>query len=373
MAKFTFVFVLVAAVVAVVVVGTVSIEARSMLDNLPQVAPIDLTLYSDDAVSWFDSPKKVCYQDLGCFTDDGPMKQTGILPETPKEIGTKFYAYKPTAVHAEHLVDAYKEATFAPIDASKELVIIAHGFGNNHNTEQLQAIKDALLQLTHGEIGTVIVVDWARGAREPFYNEASTNTQVVGRQIAHLVEQLRTKHAVQPKKVYVIGFSLGAQVAGFAGKFSKTEYKWSFGRITGLDAAAPMFENHEGAFLSKDDADFVDAIHTSIGTNLLKGEIGFTKSYGHVDFYPNGGHNQPMCHSIFHIACNHYASVLFYAASITAKSTCSFKAVACHNWDTFKSGGCKKVDSELGYAAIKFGKVGDQFLNTTDKFPFCKV
>lgn len=369
MVKFAVLF----AFTVLVVMGTISIEARSMLDNLPKTAPIDLTLYSENAISWYDTAKQICFPDLGCFTDDGAMKQTGILPNTPAEIGTKFYAYTPKAVHTEHLVDPYTATTFTPIDASKELVIIAHGFGNNHNTEQMQTIKDALLQYTHGEIGTVIVVDWAKGAREPFYNEASTNTQVVGRQIAHFVEELRTKHSVQPKNVYLIGFSLGAQVAGFAGKFSQTQYKWKFGRITGLDAAAPMFEDHEGSFLNSEDAEFVDAVHTSIGTNLLKGEIGFTKSYAHVDFYPNGGHNQPMCTSIFHIACNHYASVLFYTASITAKSTCSFQAYSCANWDTFKTGSCTNKQSELGYNAIKFGKVGNQFLKTTAKFPFCNV
>lgn len=116
--------------------------------------------------------------------------------------------------------------------------------------------------------------------------KASTNTQVVGRQVAFFVNELKKHHGVDLKNVYLIGFSLGAQVAGFAGKFSQSEvilchfytneeiiislafflqYHWKFSRITGLDAAAPMFENHQGSHLIKTDADFVDGIHTSAG------------------------------------------------------------------------------------------------------------
>lgn len=57
-----------------------------------------------------------------------------------------------------------------------------------------------------------------------------------------------------------------------------------------LDAAAPLFM-HEGpdSQLDAGDADFVDAFHTS--TNL----VGIKFREGHVDFYPNGGAEQPGC------------------------------------------------------------------------------
>lgn len=61
-----------------------------------------------------------------------------------------------------------------------------------------------------------------------------------------------------------------------------------------LDAAAPLFEDTD-VFLSRRDAQFVDAIHTSAGGKVIKGEFGVLKPFGHVDFYPNGGQKQPGC------------------------------------------------------------------------------
>src|SRR5699024_6743120 len=102
-----------------------------------------------------------------------------------------------------------------------------------------------------------------------------------------------------------IGFSLGAQVSGYAGKFSQSEYNWKLGRITGLDAAAPMFEGYPGSHLTKEDATFVDGIHSSAGGNILMGEVGFVAPYAHLDFYPNGGKKQPHCGIFSGITCNH--------------------------------------------------------------------
>jgi len=43
--------------------------------------------------------------------------------------------------------------------------------------------------------------------------------------------------------------------------------------------------------LDETDAIFVDVIHTNAG------QYGFDRSIGHMDFYPNGGKNQPDCDS----------------------------------------------------------------------------
>lgn len=140
---------------------------------------------------------------------------------------------------------------------------------------------------------------------------AVQNTKVVGPYVGRLVKFLDSLGAVPMSNVHVIGFSLGAEAAGFMGKalaprkvnfehrrvseiessiFSRI-IPFQVGRITGLDAAYPLYMNTgaEG-HLTAADAMFVDVIHTD------GGNFGFPNPLGHVDFYPNGGRPiQPGC------------------------------------------------------------------------------
>lgn len=59
-------------------------------------------------------------------------------------------------------------------------------------------------------------MDWERGATLPNYVRAAANTRLVGKQLSMLVQGLE-KLGLSPQNVHMIGFSLGAHVAGFAG------------------------------------------------------------------------------------------------------------------------------------------------------------
>lgn len=216
------------------------------------------------------------------------------------------------------------------------------------------------------------MVDWAKGAAAPWYTEAATNTQLVGRQVALLVHRLRIVRGIEPLEVHLLGFSLGAQVCGFAGKWSRSEFGWRFGRISGLDAAAPLFEGHPGAFLTKEDAVFVDAIHTSAGDRIYTGEVGFVAEYGHVDFYPNGGAYQPRCSYHISLSCNHYSSVVYMDASLAAAGDCAFEATSCASWEDFLADKCNGTDQRMGYYCVDEPGRGAHFLGVISKFPFCE-
>jgi len=64
------------------------------------------------------------------------------------------------------------------------------------------------------------------------------------------------------------------------------------GFLSGLDPALPLFySSHLNRRLSRNDADFVDVIHTNA---LIQGQLA---PCGDVDFYVNGGLAQPGCHN----------------------------------------------------------------------------
>ena len=75
----------------------------------------------------------------------------------------------------------------------------------------------------------MICVDWSAGAADPNYVRAAVNTRLVGKQVAILVENINESigKSITPR-THIVGFSLGAHVAGFAG----TQLK-NLSRITG--------------------------------------------------------------------------------------------------------------------------------------------
>lgn len=62
----------------------------------------------------------------------------------------------------------------------------------------------------------MLVVDWEKGATLPNYVQAAANARLVGRQVAQAIRGLMRLGA-RPKDFHLVGFSLGAHVAGFAG------------------------------------------------------------------------------------------------------------------------------------------------------------
>jgi hypothetical protein len=133
------------------------------------------------------------------------------------------------------------------------------------------------------------------------------------------------------------------------------------GRITGLDPAGPYFEyTAPKVRLDVTDALFVDVIHTDGAPTYYIG-LGLLQSSGHVDFYPNGGLDQPKCVStlskvtngIFNLAfsdydefekvsgCSHFLAVYLFTDSILNKD-CKYVSYRCQNQEDFNSGKCLK-------------------------------
>lgn len=183
------------------------------------------------------------------------------------------------------------------------------------------------------------------------YNIASQSTKLVGKRTAELIQFLVSEQMASVSNVHVLGHSLGAHCAGFAGKFSTVG---KLGRITGFDPARPNFDKvSELERIHHSDAQFVDIIHTATKDWRLLGlvtlgfipfPVGLKEPVGHADFYPNHGTHQPGCHvakPTIPVLCSHARSYIYYAESITYyKGDQEFLAKECIDHSEIDAGTC---------------------------------
>ncbi|POI35929.1 hypothetical protein CIB84_000317 [Bambusicola thoracicus] len=289
---------------------------------------------------------EVCYDRVGCFTDDIPWSGTAErpiyrLPWSPDKIGTQFFLHTKENGNSYQEISAVNSATIGSSNfkTSRKTRFVVHGY------------------IDEGEEG------WPSDLCKDQYSYSSAN-------------------------VHIIGHSLGAHVAGEAGK-----RRPGVGRITGLDPAQPYFQDTPiEVRLDKSDAEFVDVIHTDTAPIIPNLGFGMAPAIGHLDFYPNGGVEMPGCdkNSLSQIvdldgiwegtkdfvACNHLRSYKYYSDSIVYPD--GFLGYACGSYDAFKegcfpcpSGGCPN----MGHYADKFkGKTSGSFvklyLNTAEAKDF---
>lgn len=158
---------------------------------------------------------QVCYDDLGCFTNDypfgGSLRPISDLPDTPAKINTTFYLYTRQSPSKPEIINYKNPGKFNPSLPTK---LIVHGWLDTSFEQWILDMRDALLKV---EDMNVIAVDWGKGAKY-LYEYAVANTQIAGAETARLIHSLIDNTGVSIEKFHIIGHSLGAHVCGYAGK-----------------------------------------------------------------------------------------------------------------------------------------------------------
>ncbi|XP_076179795.1 pancreatic triacylglycerol lipase isoform X2 [Ptiloglossa arizonensis] len=335
---------------------------------------------------------KICFDLVGCFADPPPHLTLKRPPEHPSIIQTRFLLYtrdKRESPESLQYGDDFKSILKSQFDPKKPLKIVIHGYkGSGSDVGSILLVR-SLLDL---EDVNVLVLDWTRGAATT-YSAAVANTELVGRQLG-LVLLDTINLGTHPENIHVVGFSLGAHVAGCASEVLKKK-NLLMGRITGLDPASPFFRNHlfreRSRKLDATDAQLVDVIHTDGSEDFADG-FGLLKPLGHIDFFPNGGREQPGCTDVKNsvvvshlneasltreIACSHLRAWKLFLESVhTNNQTCKFTAWPCPQGRiSYLNGMCFPMESafwsqEMGYRA-NHGSLGIYYLPTREEEPFC--
>ncbi|XP_047035736.1 phospholipase A1-like [Helicoverpa zea] len=233
--------------------------------------------------------------------------------------------------------------------------IFLHGFTDDPTKDSYKNISNAFL--AQGDCN-ILALD-ASSLIRWLYLRSTTMTRFIGEKLGAMLAAL-VNAGVDPSNIHLIGHSLGSHISGFTGKTFRNLTGTLIGRISGLDPAGPCFADLEVALrLSKEDAEFVDVIHTDAGVYGLDEEI------GHVDFYPNSGSEQPNC--LFQ-TCSHSRAWLLYAESVLNRD--AFLAAKCTDYEDFRKGQCDYNDTRvMGYFCPPDSR-GKYYLQTADEIPY---
>ncbi|XP_023235928.1 inactive pancreatic lipase-related protein 1-like [Centruroides sculpturatus] len=333
-----------------------------------------------------------CLKNLGCFGMGPPFAQPrgrpiSYLPNSREFIRTKFLLYTRRDPWFNEVLIPDQMETIESSKFNSELPtkVIVHGYlDSTLLTTWMKRLTRVLFSV--GDYN-VIIVDWFIGSTFSSYIQAVANARVVGAEIAFLMERLQLVKEAKLKDFHLICHSLGAHVCGYAGKRLS-----DLGRITGLDPIGHYFRNVSSKVrLDASDATFVDIIHTDSAESIFRG-LGTNEMIGDVDFFPNGGQNNPGCKTLREKKksrtflefirpqkeCDHRRAIEFFIASIRYPEC--FVAVSCRSYLDFSAGKCS-CSNETPCAFMGFH--ADQFehqirntsrifyLSTSSDYPYC--
>lgn len=349
----------------------------------------------------------ICMGELGCFPTTPDFVHHFFRPinRTPwprDKVRTKLLLFTKASKNDAYQLFAWNQKNFdlSPLDRTIPVKVIVPGWLDSRVTASwFRRMKDTFVD--YGNYN-VIVVEWDNLIP---YLQATSNTRVVGAELASLITFMVQSGGFEAEQFHLIGHSLGAHICGYAGKRVP-----KLGRITGLDAARAFFQGMPPTVrLDKTDANFVDVIHSDTNPIL---PIGFRDAIGHVDFYPNGASPQPGCFlrdRLFrgledglidgHIStvflqmiryntlCSHQLSHKWFERSIinSHNGGCQLVGVRCSNYKEFVNGDCSCDDSpdscsimgldaeQLFHSRLSGLSSGHSwFLRASGRDPFCQ-
>ena len=193
------------------------------------------------------------------------------------------------------------------------------------------------------------------------YTWSAFNTEEVG----HIVGQglVKLHNQLPSTSFHLIGFSLGAHIAGYAARYFEQITGEKINRITGLDPANPCFgEGQSLEGLHRGDAEFVDVIHTNPGA------LGKKDALGDIDFYVQGfAPIKPGC-TVF--GCSHARAWQYYAESVYPGYEENFLATHCSSLRKVENGQCNESTvTPMGYA-VPNDKKGTFMLSVNSQLPY---
>ncbi|XP_060658487.1 phospholipase A1 2 [Drosophila nasuta] len=235
----------------------------------------------------------------------------------------------------------------SPFYALEPIVLLLPSWRSNNSAEQQSKLATALLER---EACNVFALD---------STESQTESQLVN-SASNVIVQLHQQFDVPLAKQQLVGFAEGAHLAGAVAEQVQQLLGEQFSHIIALDPTGDSVElAHQ---LSAQDAAYVEVLHTN-GNGL-----GTMTQLGDVDYYPNGGEEQPGCSSD---ACAHERA-LDLAVEMWSPAN-DFVSALCGSVDSMSAQNCRWSSQRMGIVATGGNTqraAGIYFLETKSQAPF---
>ncbi|XP_008576996.1 PREDICTED: phospholipase A1 member A isoform X1 [Galeopterus variegatus] len=286
----------------------------------------------------------------------------------------QFLLFAPSDPSCGQLVEESSDIQNSGFNATLGTKLIIHGF-RALGTKPSWIDKFIRAFLRAADVN-VIAVDWVYGSTGVYFS-AVENVVKLSLEISRFLNKLLVL-GVSESSIHIIGVSLGAHVGGMVGHF----YKGQLGRITGLDPAGPEYTRASlEERLDAGDALFVEAIHTDTDN------LGIRIPVGHVDYFVNGGQDQPGCPTFIHagydyLICDHMRAVHLYMSAL--EDSCPLMAFPCSSYEAFLAGHCLDCFNPFLLSCPRIGLVEQDgvkieplpkevrvYLLTTSRAPYC--
>ncbi|XP_009939909.1 phospholipase A1 member A isoform X1 [Opisthocomus hoazin] len=290
------------------------------------------------------------------------------------KLKVQFLLFTSTSPSCGELILADNGIKNSSFNSSLETKIIIHGFRALGTKPSW--IEGLVLAILHTSEVNVIAVDWVYGSTGA-YRSAVENVTQLALSISQFISKLLAL-GISGTSIHIIGVSLGAHVGGLVGHF----HGGQLGRITGLDPAGPKYTGASPEErLDPGDALFVEAIHTDADN------FGIRIPVGHIDYFVNGGKDQPGCPRFIsagykYLICDHMRAVHLYVSAL--RHSCPMVAFPCTSHQDFLNGSCLDCADPFLFSCPRIGlleqagvnmrklpKEVKVYLMTSPTAPFC--
>ncbi|KAM7065442.1 phospholipase A1 member A isoform 2-T2 [Acridotheres tristis] len=279
------------------------------------------------------------------------------------KLKVQFLLFTPSSPSCGELISADDGIKNCSFNSNLKTKIIIHGFrALGTKPSWIEGLVQAIL---HTSQVNVIAVDWVYGSTGA-YPSAVENVTQLALAISQFISKLLAL-GVSGTSIHIIGVSLGAHVGGLVGHF----HGGRLGQITALDPAGPKYTRASPEErLDPGDALFVEAIHTDADN------FGIRIPVGHIDYFVNGGKDQPGCPRFFSagynfLICDHMRAVHLYISALN--HPCPIVGFPCANHQDFLNGHCLDCAEPFLSSCPRIGLLEQAGVNASRLPPEVKV